>query len=371
MNKFYKLKKIGTIICLFCTYKHHQNELTVEFNDEDENVICQCENECHFSFNFLELSTRFTDIYAKISQKINFSEMINKLKNELYIYLRKFDGNYNKFDLNFLIDSEVVNFSCHNLIFNGVLLYTLNDEINLMDILIENLNQKDNYITKNDKTNMPLSYLFHFYRKYLFLHIGNIDERNIDVMSFQSRLKKLKENMKFYENLCNHPGLGKFFSIKMIQFIFEKLLDLKFFKLRCYEGDFVTNFLRQFLECYCYSEEEIISLLNIARKIIFKKNDDEFNNHIRNSIDIIYNIAQNMLIDLYIQNLLSNEYDKYKDYTIYEKIIQKFFSLSILIFLKIILNIYFFVKKYIFDLLMIKVILSILINRFMVKKLCF
>jgi len=323
VKKFYRSRSKGILYCNLCYSSYHINRYETIEEIEDEDLICECDITTHNSFHCLDLFSLFNYHYDSISEKLEFSEMKSELKKELNNYLKKFSDKNIVSDLNSVEDYEIAKFMCHNLMFNGMLNYSLSDEIELMDILIEKLKQKDNYFYNNEKINMPLSYIFHFYRKFLFLYIGNVDENNIDVISCETRLRKLDQNSKFYQDLCKKDKLGKFFSIDMIRILFERLIELKYFYITFSNGDFLTEFLRRFFECYCYSEKEIIILLNITKKIKFKTNDDEFNNEIRYAIDNIYNIAQNNLIDLYVLNYLRENPNKI--YKIDEKIIEKIY----------------------------------------------
>jgi len=318
VKKFYKSKN-GMKFCSYCTSNHFDNDDSYD-EIEGEDIICQCQSKKHSCFNCFDL---FFSFYDGISKELVLSELKSKFDICLIKYFEKFYDKDSYSDYISLINYENAKFLCHNLIFNGMLSYSLSDEIELMDLLIEKLKKKDNYFYNNEKINMPLSYIYHFYRKYLFLYIGNVDENNIDVMTCQTRLKKLDENMNFYRYLREHYQLGKFFSIAMIRIIFERLLELKYFYITFSNGDFLVDFLRQFFQCYCFEEKEIIILLNIVKKTRFKYDQDMFNNEIRFSIDIIYNIAQNNLIDSFVLGYLQNHDNKI--YEVNENILEKFY----------------------------------------------
>jgi len=316
---FYKIKKQNKIICLFCSMLHKKKVQMEEIHYEYD--FCQCQERSHCSFNAIDLCHLFDNCYEINSKEIIYNDLVLKLEKELRIYLSKYFETENA-ELESLIEYEVTKFSIHNLIYNGMLRYTLNDEINLMKKLIDKLIQKDYYFFNYEKINFALTYIFHFYKKYLFSKIENYEGFEFILLSFQTRMNIIENNTKFYQNLKNNNrNLGYLFLADILHLIFENLLKLKNFAVNSLyrpRSDFISFFLLYFINSLCFLEEEVELFLKIIQKFDYNKNDKEINNHIRSNIDIAYTCVQNYLIDLNFKDLNNND----------GKLVKKFFYLD-------------------------------------------
>jgi len=210
-KKYYKLKENGLTICNFCASNHYEESNLEEYNHLETNItnlICQCNNTYHDKFHCLDLYEFLQKIYKQISCEIEYSVIRNKFKAELKDFMKsknnknsekkklKFD--YFSIEIEEFIDNEVTKFSIHNLIYNGMLKYKPLDEINL----INSFGRFEDYSKFNyDKVNLHFTFIFHFYRKNLFLLIEPVTENNIDVIPFEYRLKMFNKNKKIFQQL--------------------------------------------------------------------------------------------------------------------------------------------------------------------------
>jgi hypothetical protein len=149
----------------------------------------------------------------------------------------------------------------------------MQEEIELFDLIVKKLETKDKYFFNTEKINMPLTYIFHFYRKYFFSQVEMITCQSINLLSNQRRLEIFSRNLCLTD-LTKYEEDKKLFSVifsfDKIEQIFTYLLELKTFciKLSAFETKvpLIIYLLKLFFQSYCFDGNKIDRLLNILCK---------------------------------------------------------------------------------------------------------